>query len=225
MITRQCARVAIGICVVWCLGMTRSAVATEESAEEPEVVKNGFYLGAMFVYNNMTGDFDDSTYYVTYSDLYDVPDVDSGSGFGAVMGWRRDRGSIEIGYQRTSHDTSSSFTDMAESDASYNVIDMNLKVDVFAKSRVRPYILLGVGIPWLTIEDGSTDGDSYDDETFVGICLDAGAGVSYYFRPQWAVTGGLIYRWNWFTSVDSTSLDDNLSESTLGFTVGVAYTF
>lgn len=221
MITRQCVKVVIGICVAWGLNVSRPAAAEEDS----DAVKNGFYLGAMFAYNNMSGDFDDSTYFVSYSDAYDVPDVDSGSGFAVVGGCRADRFAFELGYQRTSHDTSSSFSDMAESDASYSVIDLNFKIDVLAKSKLRPYVLFGFGIPWLTIEDGSTDGESYEDETFVGFCLNAGAGVAYYFRPQWAVTGGLIYRWNWFSSVEGESLDDSLSESALGFTVGVAYTF
>lgn len=190
-------------------------------------VKDGLYLGAMFAYNHMSGDFDDSTFLVSSSDsdIYDVPDVDDGMGFGVLVGWRLDRYSMELVYQRSSHDTSSSFVDMDGSDAFYNLVDLDFKIDVFAQSKLRPYVLFGVGIPWLTIEDGSTDGFSYKDETFVGFDLGVGAGVAYYFTPQWAITGGVIHRWNWFNTVEGDGVHDTLMEKALGFTIGLAYTF
>jgi hypothetical protein len=185
----------------------------------------------MLVYNNMSGDFDDTRYLVSSSGAYDVPDVQGGTGFGIVAGWRESRGALEFGYQRSNHNTFSSFGDIGESEASYNVIDMNFKMDVFqkidvlAQNRLKPYILLGLGLPWLTIKDSMTEGGSLEDETFWGFALNMGAGMAYYFHPQWAVTGGVIYRWNWFGSVEGTELANSLSESALGFTVGVAYTF
>ena len=112
---------------------------------------------------------------------------------------------------------------------------MNFKVDVFAHDQVRPYILFGFGFPWLTIENGLAELDydyylddyvlSFEDETFFGFALNAGAGLAYYFHPQWAVTGGVIYRWNWFTSAEGSDLDDNLLERAFCFNVGIAYTF
>jgi len=206
-------------------------MAPPACAEESSNVKDGFYLGLSLVHNGMSGDFDDTTFLVSPPDVYDVPDVDSGAGFGVMAGWRSSKGALEFGYQRSIHDTSSSFVDIGDSEASYNVVDLNIKFDIFAESDLfarhglRPYLLVGLGIPWLTIEDSMTDGYSYDDETFVGFCLNAGAGIAYYFHPQWAVTGGVIHRWNWFGSVEGESIDDSLKERALGFTVGIAYTF
>lgn len=219
-------RVAVWVCVI-------ATLATESSirAAEQGDIKDGFYLGFSFIHNSMSGDFDDTIFIVTDSEAYDVPDVDSGTGFGIVAGWRRQKGAVEIGYQRTVHDTSSSFEDIGDSEASFNVVDLNLKFDIFAEAdffarhRIRPYLLLGMGIPWMTIEDSASDGDSYYDETFVGFGLNAGAGIAYYFHPQWAVTGGIIHRWNWFGSVEGESLDDSLAERAFGLTVGIAYTF
>ena len=194
-------------------------------AEESGGVKDGFYLEALLAYNAMSGDFDDSGFLVSPFAIYDVPDVDSGMGFGLVAGFRQDRYPIEFGYQRTTHDTHSSFVDVADSTAFYNVFDMNLKVDVVRREQFRPYVLVGFGFPWLTIEDSSTSGGPLEDETFWGFDVDVGAGVAYYFSPRWAVMGGLIYRWNWFASVEDDSIDDSLLESALGFTLGVAFTF
>lgn len=208
------------------ISLTWSLIAVSPvHAGDAGYVKEGTYLGASFIHNSMSGDFDDTIVLVGPSGGVDVPDVDNGPGFGVVLGWRGEKVAMELGYQRSIHDTFSSFVDIGESEAAYNVVDLNFKIDVFARNKLRPYILLGLGIPWLTIEDSATAGEGLEDATFFGYCLNAGAGVAYYFRPQLAVTGGLIYRWNRFTSAEGTSLEDSLSEGALGLTVGIAYTF
>jgi hypothetical protein len=209
-----------------------SVVAASRASDgEAGYVKNGVYIGGLFTYNNMSGDFDDSSYFLSSSGLYDAPDVDSGAGFGIVLGVRGDSGAMELGYQRSTHDTHSSFADIGASTATYNVVDLNFKVDLLqnvdflARNRIKPYVLFGFGIPWLTVQNSATDGHSFEDETFVGVELAVGVGVAYYFHPQWAITGGVIHRWNWFGSVEGGSLDDSLLEKALGFTLGLAYTF
>lgn len=213
-------KVIAGIYLMLCFTM-----ATPVKADDSEYVKNGLYLGVLFAYNGMSGDFDDSVFYTNGSTVYDVPDVDDGMGFGLILGTRTSKGALELGYQRTSHDTNSSFVDIGKSTAYYNVIDLNFKFDVFAQKQLKPYFLVGLGIPWLTIEDSQTNGVTYEDETFVGFDLNLGAGMAYYFHPQWAITGGVIYRWNWFGSVDGESIDNSLLEKALGLTVGITYTF
>lgn len=231
MATKQSMKMVVGICLVWCLAAAclGRAEGTNDAQEDTSYVKDGFYLGALGVYNSMSGDFDDTKFFTGPGVGIDVPDVGSGVGFGVVAGVRSGRGAVEFGYQRSTHDTVSSFTDMGEggkSTAAYNVIDLNVKIDVLTKSRFRPYVLFGVGIPWMTIKDSVMDaGGGIEDATFVGFCLNAGAGVAYYFRPQWAVTGGTIFRWNRFGSAEGTSLESSLTENALGFTVGIAYTF
>lgn len=200
-------------------------------AQGSSYVKEGAYLGVYFTDARMFGDFDNTVSYYGYDEIYEVPYVDDGTGFGVVLGARTEKGAVELGYQRTRHDTIS----LGGDKASYNIIDLNFKVDVFARDQVRPYILFGFGFPWLTIENGLAELDydyylddyvlSFEDETFFGFALNAGAGLAYYFHPQWAVTGGVIYRWNWFTSAEGSDLDDNLLERAFCFNVGIAYTF
>ena len=172
----------------------------------------------------MNGDFDNTTYYTTSTMAYDVPEVDSGNGFGVVIGSRMARASTEFGYRKTSHDTYSSFTDVGDR-ADYVVVDINIKFDLFSEARLRPYILGGVGYTQLTIEDSATDGVTLEDETFKGYCLNAGAGLAFYFTPHWAITGGLLYRWNTYRNVENTTLDKKLKETALGLELGMTYTF
>ncbi|MCU0915162.1 MAG: porin family protein [Planctomycetes bacterium] len=220
--------------VVLGLGLSLSvALASPLGAEEETLgyVKPGFYVGAALIYNNVSGDFDDTQTLETPAGLIDMPEVDNGPGFGVLLGHRWGRVSLELGYQRTSHDTRTShatFQDLGRttSDAAYNVVDLNVKIDVFAWNRLRPYILFGAGVPWLTIDEDKLNNDNeFEDVTFVGYCLNLGGGVAYYFRPQWAVTAGGIYRWNWFTSAGDGGLDEDPAAEVFSLTVGVAYTF
>jgi len=58
-----------------------------------------------------------------------------------------------------------------------------------------------------------------------GFASNVGAGVAYYLHPQWALTGGPVYRWNRFSSVEGNDFDNALSEKAFGLTFGITYTF
>lgn len=208
----------------FCLAITFSFGLRASAEEEQMVVDDGFYLGIALVHNSMSGDFDNTAVYYTSTTLYDVPDVDNGAGFGVSAGYRMNRGVYEIAYQRTNHDTVSSFEDVGDS-AIYSVLDFNLKYDLAELNRIRPYVLLGIGVAWMTVEDSASDGWDLEDETFLGHCWNLGAGVNYYINPKLSATGGLVYRWNSFGSVEGTELEDDLKEKALGLSVGLAYTF
>jgi hypothetical protein len=237
MITSKSGEAAVVVCLALCL-----VAACSTRADASEYVKDGFYLGAMFAYNSMDGDFDD-TYTITYdeesdrTDEFDVPDVDEGAGFGLVIGRRYDKISLEFGYQRTIQDTYSSLAEIdgeevtfliGDSEATYQVFDLNVKIDVFAQEKLRPYVLLGGGLSSLDIDDSRSEGPGLPwnkEAEYSGYCLNAGVGAAYYFHPQWAVTGGLIHRWNTFNHLKGARLDNNIHERALGFTLGIAYTF
>lgn len=236
MATRKSGEAAVIVGLMLCL-----VPACPTRGEGSEYVKDGFYLGALFAHNSMDGDFDD-TYTISYrdsdrTDEFDVPDVDDGAGFGLVIGRRFDWMSLEFGYQNTTQDTYSSLWTLdgeevvlliGDSEATYQVFDLNVKIDVFARDRFRPYVLLGGGLTTLDIEDSRSEGPGLPwnkEAEYSGYCLNAGVGAAYYFHPQWAVMGGLIHRWNTFNHLKGARLDNNIHERALGFTLGLAYTF
>ncbi len=151
--------------------------------------------------------------------------MDSGSGFGVIFGSRYTKGALELGYHRSTHDTNSLFVDIGKQDATYNLVDLNLKYDVFAKGKFRPNILLGVGYTWVTVNNSMTDGDNYSDETFTGGALNLGGGISYYLNPRWCINTEVIYRWQRYGRVEGVDLESALSGSGINYTVGIAYTF
>ena len=78
-----------------CLVVT-FAVASPVCAGDPYDVKDGFYIGGLWVHNGMSGEFDDTMSLIRPPDpdIYDVPDVDDGMGFGVFMGWRFVKGAL-----------------------------------------------------------------------------------------------------------------------------------
>ena len=188
--------------------------------------KNGTYLiGSWIVGNAVGGDFDDQTFYTSDTAVYDVPSIDDGQGFAVALGGTSAGASFEISYMRTIHDTHSSFVDIGDQEAAFNAIDFNIKIHIIKEGRLRPYVLLGVGIPWITVENSMFEFGSYHDETFVGISGNLGGGLAYYVTPQVFVNAGVVYRWSSFGSIEGTSLDDNVGASGPSFSLGLGYVF
>ena len=188
--------------------------------------KDGVYVTGSWINNTIGGDFDDSLLYTDGTTIYNVPDVDGGNGFGVTLGATWPAASVEIGYQRTMHDTDTILPGVGEQDAAFNAIDLNVKIHVIRESRFRPYVLLGFGIPWITIDNNMVNSDgSLDDETFTGISGNVGGGLAFYLTEQIFINGQAMYRWSSFGSIEGNSLDDNVGASGPSFSLGLGYTF
>lgn len=200
-------------------GPSRGARA--EVAFAPE---RGFYIGLHAIYNSMFGDFDDSVllFDPNSGDVIDVPEVDDGYGLGIALGMRLENGALELCYQRTMHNTSSVV--FGDSEAAYNAVDINWRIDVL-KRRIRPYVQLGFGVPWMTINDAVYTGRDYNDATFVGLGVNVGGGASYFITSHLSANAGVGYRYNWFFNAEGTKLESGLSQHSVQAALGLAYTF
>lgn len=186
-----------------------------EEVEDVIWVKEGLYLGGYSVQSSIEGEFDDYIY----------SDVDDGSGTAFVIGGRAKKYAFELSYFRTDHTSTSPFPSLGEQDTSLSLINIDFKFDVFAMRQARPYGLIGIGFPRLTIENGMYEAGSYTDETFRGLCLNLGGGLAYYITPQWSINTGVAYHWITFYSVNGENLYDNVSGNNTNLFLGLTYTF
>ncbi len=196
-------------------------------AESSEfMLKEGVYIGAAVVHNTIGQDFDDSRYYYGNGNVNNVPEIDSAFGGGLFIGYRLENWAMEVSWQRVVHETHTVVTAMGDQDAVYNVVDLNIKVDVLARDRFRPFVLFGAGGTWLDIDNNRMyTGGVLTDETFEGWTVNVGGGAAYYFTPRWFLTGTVMYRWQHFKQVDNTQLSVDAMGSGMNVSLGLAYTF
>jgi opacity protein-like surface antigen len=235
--------------VRYCGVVLAMALVSSASAEE-YYAKQGFYIGLFGVHNTLKGDFKgEETLYNADEDKFAiVPEVESGNGWGILIGTRGGNGAIELSYQRSEHDVS--FYDW-ESEADYNIVNLDLKGYLFADKPVQPYLLLGFGYHWLNVKDGifefeyayskteyaysdnyydyyyTTDyyTTSYEDATFGGFGFNLGGGLACYITPKICINGGAAYRWVSFRTIDGSDVEDSIDAKGIYFNVGMAYTF
>ncbi len=216
-------KIVLGVCI-FMLSVLGSNVCAEESEFFPE---EGFYIGGSLVHNTISGDFKGNTgyRYAVTNQISVVPSVESDLGFGLFTGYRWERWALELSYQRVEHDTNNVLTGKQDSD--YNVIDLNVKADVFPQGRFRPYVLVGIGAPWLNVDNVRTDdnGANWSASTFTGYTVNGGLGFVYYFNPRWFLTTCAMYRWQHFRDLDGLYMSVDAMGSGMNYSLGLAYTF
>ncbi len=209
MIMSKSGKAAVVVCLALCL-----VAAYSTRAEASEYVKDGYYLGAMFAYNSMDGDFDD-----TYTITYDRKRAERTSSMSRM--WMRERASVwlsaagltrfpwssatrgpfRIRTRRSGHRWRRSRPADRRQRSHLSGVRSEREdrclcagqTPALCAPRRRPLLARhrrqqvgGARTPW------------NKEAEYSGYCLNAGVGAADYFHPQWAVMGGLIHRWNTF---------------------------
>jgi opacity protein-like surface antigen len=168
--------------------------------------KVGGYAGGSFVPKfTLDGEsFDGFTYYqeIGGDEVAILPKLDRQNMLRGILGYRYERAAIELSYERTSHN--GAFGD-GTGKATFQQVNVDARYFFMTRSRVQPYVLVGGGIPWLTIKDGSFLEDEPDggvgDGTFNGFALNTELGVTVYPHPKVGIVLGYGYRPIWFHRV------------------------
>lgn len=209
-------------------------VLTAPSGVPLSPAKDGFYLGLCIPYNTISStDFDGHDLLIDESAeaMALVPKVDGAFGFGLFGGFRTRQFAVEADILCSKHDASwSNYGYYALSDdATLVVFDLNLKYFFNQQSQAQPFILGGINVCSLTAENYAAVHDNPEDAIYYGYGLNLGAGMAYYFTPQTALNGALIYRYTGYDRLevddDDGDLDETLNSGSLNVLVGLCYTF
>ncbi len=181
-------------------------VPAAASSQDQGVAKPGGYAGGSFVPRfTLDGEsFDGLTYYqeVGGDEIALLPKLDQQSMFRGILGYRYERAAIELSYERTSHN--GAFAE-ATGKATFQQVNLDARYFFLTRARIQPYVLVGGGIPWLTIKDGSflenEPEGSVGDGTFNGVALNTEVGVTVYPHPKIGIVLGYGYRPIWFHRV------------------------
>lgn len=197
------------------------------------VVQNGPYLVAYLGATTIeAGDFDGSTILSApnLNDLLFVPELDYGIGFGGGIGYRIDQFAFEFTYMRIEHDAD--FGGSPLGNAVANTFSVDFKYFLMTDQPLQPFVLVGLTVPWLKVENGSFDPTipRTGDASYLGVGANLGGGVAFYFTPTIALTGHAGYRVMFFTeakgvSDDRRSIQGNLDGSGFFAAAGITITF
>jgi len=189
--------------------------------------KDGFYLAGFAARSQVSSsDLDGSTVLTDGSGVILLPELDDGDGFGFAVGARTGSNAWELSYVRTDHDVQ--FLG-ASGEAQFCTFNLDFKHYFRTEHKLQPNLLFGLAIPTLTVEDGASDGVTVDDGEFIGIGLNLGAGLSYFFNPHVGLVSQLVYRYADLTSAEgggmSGTIEDGVDVSGLDLRLGLSFTF
>jgi hypothetical protein len=164
--------------------------------------REGVYVGVagMFDFTLDGVSFDGSTFYEaeTTGELFILPELDKQNLVRYVVGFRMRPAALEFSYDRTRHQ--GTFLD-ATGEAVVNSVNIDVRFFGLTSGRIQPHGVVGLALPWLTVEDGSFLDPETADARFRGQGLNLEAGVTVFPHPRIGVSAGYSYRIFWFNRV------------------------
>jgi len=164
--------------------------------------REGMYVGVagMFDFTLDGVTFDGRTFYEaeTTQELFILPALDKQNLVRYVVGFRMRPAALEFSYDRTRHD--GTFLDTTGK-AVVNSVNVDVRFFGLTSGRIQPHGVVGLALPWLTVEDGSFLDLDQDDARFRGQGINLEAGVTVFPHPRIGVSAGYAYRICWFNRV------------------------
>jgi hypothetical protein len=223
-------RAAVGALLIVCIGPSAAW-----SQDQQGFAKVGGYAGGSFAPKfTLDGEsFDGLTYYqeIDGDEIAILPRLDKQNMFRGILGYRAEKAAIELSYERTSHN--GTFGE-GTGQATFQQVNVDGRFFFLTRARIQPYLLVGAGIPWLTIKDGSflenQPESGAGDGTFNGFALNTEVGVTVYPHPRVGIVLGYAYRPIWFhrvTGITDTRYDlrPRFRESSKGAVFTTLFTF
>lgn len=223
-------------------------------ADNPnDVIHTRTYIGVVgtSVSISNTGEFTGTNYARTDLPAYEVfllPSLQQNFGYGFLFGHREQDYAVELSYWCSNHtavfgpatlnfpQNPSIGISQYQDSATYQSINVDFKRYFFTEQNLQPFLILGVGFPWITLNNA--DEDAFGDinsVTLAGLACDMGLGVEYYFDQHFAIQLSAIQRWasfdefkgitgqyNYISQYTPTSSNDG---SGLMFSVGTSIGF
>jgi hypothetical protein len=178
----------------------------------PGAARQGGFAGVTFVpqFNFDGVTFDGQTVYkeIDGEELAFLPRVEKQPLFRGILGYRARNASLEISYDRTSHDASFEDFPMA---TTFQAVNVDGRFFFLTSSRVQPYALVGGNYAFLRIKDSAVLGDEVGDVRFDGFGVNSEAGVAVFPVPRLGIHVGYAYRVLWFEKARS-GVSDKLFE-------------
>jgi hypothetical protein len=179
--------------------------ADEMGEPSNDLIKTRNYVGCFLTYMGIENDkqFDGNWagFSVSPPEFDLIPGINSNIGFGFLVGHREGDVALEVSYWRSDHSTywAPGTPSSGTGTATYQSVEVNLKRYICTEQRIQPFFQIGLGNPWVSYPDASTDGSgNVSTFTLSGLGFDLGVGAEIYIDDVFSIVGGLFYRWGTF---------------------------
>jgi hypothetical protein len=166
--------------------------AQEATFAAPPTEKARFFFGFTACRTSPGGELDGKLVLGDPVYAYFLPRLDPSAGFSVQGGAALKSGIWSAGYFQSSHNA---YFQGWERSATLHAVEIEGKGYLIRARPVRPFLLAGFSIPWLTVKDGSLKGDAVYDAHYIGLGVKVGAGLAAQIVPRVILTAGLHYRY------------------------------
>lgn len=150
------------------------------------------FIGVVFPYNGFNAKYTRSS-----QALEGTATLPGGLGIGVVLGDSSRVFGFEFSYTRSSAEVAfSTFTNLeVKEKATWNMLNLDIKLHLIPNPPIRPYLLAGVGYFWLTPENEHLFGQTpLWDGAFGVLGLDLGGGLEFRPARAFSIAGTIVYR-------------------------------
>lgn len=166
--------------------------AQEATSAAPPAEKGRFFFGCAAGWASPGGELDGKLILGDPLFAFYLPRVDANTGFSIQGGAVLKSGIWSAGYFQSSHNA---HFQGRERTATLHAVEIEGKGYLIRSRPVKPYLLAGFSIPWLTVKDGCLKGDAVYDAQYTGLGVKIGAGLTAPLFPNVILTAGLHYRY------------------------------
>ena len=161
------------------------------ATQDPKRTGEGFFITASGQSLAFKGDFDGRLVLWCFDKAFFVPEMKNATGFGFGLGFKRNAWLWELFYVNSHHP--SAFSNRNGSSV-YRSVEIDGLTYLVKNVAIKPYILVGISVPWLTVDQGAEMYGLKYRATYFGLGLKFGGGITWDIAPFLFMSGGLVYR-------------------------------
>jgi len=199
----------------WISAALSLAILVPAAAAAPDAKRTGegFFLAVSGQPVAFRGDFDGRLVLWHFDKAFFVPALNRATALGFGLGFKRKAWLWEILYVSSRHP--SAFEDRPGT-AFYRSVEIDGRTFLVKDFPAKPYILVGIGVPWLRVDPGAELNGTASRASYIGLGLNLGLGMIIEITPALFVSGGGLVRAAGFYYVSGEGKGRDISDLSVG---------
>lgn len=232
---------SIGLIFVLLQGISQKSTDTvflikKTSFHKKFVPKQGAEIGFFLPVNFFTGNFNSENVLIGADALILLPKIEPNIGWGAVFGIMANKLIWEVYCNISDHTIKFNLDSLHyTSKARFSMVGMNIDFKFLNLNHFHPYILIGIGLGSIYMDDIAIKVDpsgdfKINDAEFFNCMFNLGLGCTYYLLPRLGLRTDIYYRFYRFGEVSlkpggSYKIEDKINAGAFNFSFTLFFTF